>query len=263
MSKEAKEAVLRIAQRHGCLHGGKPSISYLLKDIGNGVLDVSSKLGERNKKISLPYLLLKITAPLNLSGVVAVVLKQIYKYDCDVYKVTTKAIGNGFGSLWVYFSIEESAREENFPEEVNKISLILNNLVNLELEALEDFNDDVSMINAQNVLRDAKKTTGNKSPIKENFISEISCTFGWLIKATEKNKAMQIVTEKVADKKIFISNIHHTYDLETDKDMISLFLEIQLRHLPHGVWKRTISEVINDIECIGVVDEIERIKFNI
>jgi predicted amino acid-binding ACT domain protein len=269
MSDETIAALNKLSIEHNCTYNNQPSISRLLSQIGNGTLTIQTTgIQKKSSKSKLPLLSLKIIAPFNLSGIIAVVSATISKHKGNIYSITAEALDNSFGVLKILLSLEKGENNPNeiSSEEIESIIGLLKDLKQIKYSKIKGFNLESQLLEAHKLLLSLNKAMdsggGNTDIIKHledlNLVLDCRCTVAVRILANNRVRTIADITQLVAEKQVFISKIEQKYNAERDKDIFYLFLEIRLNRDTQTEQKE-VSDIFNEIKTINDVEKIERL----
>ncbi len=247
MSLKTKKELEHLAKTYNCMYNNKPSISKLLEKIGQAEFTI--KPTELNyKDYNLPLLLLTMTSPFNLNGIVAKVTRKIAKHQGNIFKIEAHQKKENLGLLKIYLSLENDKSD---------LSILLNEIHSIKFGEIKNINEPYQLIGAYTLLVNSKRIPEYRGTTEEiiedlmdkRIIIDISCSFGIEIKARNKGGTLAFITEEIANRKILISSVGLKYNQQKKEDIISLFLEVKIDKYNDIFREITkIQEVINFFE---------------
>lgn len=230
LSNNDQQKLEELAESFGYTHGGKPSLTGLLKAIAQEDLQIHDGSVDSQSIPNEQLYMLTVEAPFSLNGVVASVTQIFGKAKCNIVWLTAKHKDESMGILNICFSLNGVGEEV-----LGDIFDDLSSIKYQEIDKYNDFrNNEDKMLEIYNALLDRRLVVDvpYKDKMKElkdtNLICKASLSIGLHVFACSEAGTVGRIAGKIAESKIMISSIELVSNLEEETDEILAFLQVVL-----------------------------------
>jgi uncharacterized protein with ACT and thioredoxin-like domain len=266
MSSQTRLTLESLAEKYGCLYGGKPHVSGLLAQLADGRLVLSQVTSSQPYFSCLPLLKLRLWFPEGLRGSFAQVADRIANQGGNIIRVSMDT-GIDSATAEVLLSIAEGS----------DLGALITALQEIRIQDVLPFNKEEEILAALDQTRklsyslykeqesdlQRKKTFEERllsSIINQKLLLDISCTIGLRVIARNQVGTLAKVTYEIAEQGFFVSQVKQDFDSFDGKDIIELLLTLRPKlqaELPQEIHK--INTIVITLERIPAVKAVQRL----
>ncbi|MEM6840244.1 MAG: hypothetical protein AAF609_25860 [Cyanobacteria bacterium P01_C01_bin.120] len=242
LSEQEEEELASLADALGYIHGGKPSLTGLLRAIAQGEVQLEGRAEEIESLPNQVLYMLTIEAPFSLNGVVAEITEILGEFLCNIVWLTAKHKDESVGELNICFTISSKDTEkdpldnEEVSDKDNIVKMInrLNSIRYSNIDRYNEFREGDKMLEIYNELLARKLVTETtyrekfSKLLNTNLLYSVSLGLSLRIFSSSQPGTVAAITKEVADSKLMVSSIELNSGLREQEDEILAFLRVVL-----------------------------------